>query len=74
MHAEIVPTPDGRFEVVRVAEGRWTVEVDCPTRKSAESERSRLQAYYDAVCKPIVIERRLVHGFYTDADGQGVLL
>ena len=66
------PTEDGRYLVCRQAhDGLLTAVEDCPTWRSAELRARDWNAGDTAVQLPVARPRRLIKGFYTDADAGG---
>jgi len=71
--AAILPRA-GRFLVCRVDDwGTTTVDTDCLHPATARRECARLARELEAAQTVRPNPRALVPGFYTDADGQGVL-
>jgi len=78
--AIVLPDPftEGRFVLCRHVKGGYDTAVEShPCAESAERERKKLQARYDAQAErphatPLDAwaPRQLVLGFYTDADAQ----
>ena len=73
MLAEVIECPfeAGRWLVIRRAAGSATVEISCPSKDAAESERRRLQREYDlGTTEPLKPgeQRQIPLGFYTDDD------